>query len=312
MTQTLKFEKVAVLGATGPTGRALAAELTGRGIATRVMSRSAKGLEAAFPGAGIERRTGDALDPAALAAAIDGCDLVVDCIGFPADRMADHPRTARNLAAAIGRTGAKCLQVSSYWCYMPIVETPLSEAHARSGGPLWARLRRETEDILRAAGAAVIHLPDFFGPHVEVSLLQTAIKDAVAGKPMNWVGAADVKRDHIYVPDAMRIAADLIVHEEAYGEDWIIPGSGPISAKEIAAILKGLLKRDVRVRAAGPFMLRLVSPFKKELRDFMPMVPEYVKPISFDGAKIERLLGPLRHTAYEAALAATVASLRAD
>lgn len=307
----LELEKVAVLGATGPTGRALTRELNDRGIQTRVISRSAKGLDAAFPGAGIEKRTGDALDPAALTAAIEGCDLVVDCIGLPADRMADHPKTARNLAAAMERTGAKCLQVSSYWSYIPIAETPLSENHPRSGGPLWARLRREPEDILRGAGAAIMHLPDFFGPHVQVGPLQSAIRDAVSGKPMNWIGAADVKRDYIYVPDAMRIAADLAVHEKAYGDDWIVPGSGAISASDVARILGDLLKREVKVRSAGRVLLRLISLFNSELRGFMPLVPEYVKPISFDGTKIERLLGALTHTAYDEAIKATVGSIRA-
>lgn len=312
MSRTLQFEKVAILGATGATGRALAAELVARGVATRVISRSAAGLEAAFPDAAIEKRTGDALDPAALDAAIEGCDLIVDCIGLPAERMTDHPKTARNLAAAIEPSGVRCLQVSSYWCYMPIVETPVSETHPRSGGPVWAQLRRETEDILRGAGAAILHLPDFFGEHVVGSLLQLAIEDAVSGKPMNWVGAADTKRDHLYVPDAMRVAAELVHHEEAYGEDWIVPGSGPVSANEICGMLTGLLKCDVRVRAAGPFMLRLVSLFNKSLRDFMPMVPEYVKPISFDGAKIEQLLGKLSRTAYDAGLKATVEAIRAN
>lgn len=311
MGKQLEFETVAILGATGPTGRALARELTGRNINTRVVSRSASGLEAAFPDTAIEKRTGDALDPAALGEAISGCDLVVDCIGLPPDRMDDHQKTARNLAAAIGRSGAKCLQVSSYWCYMPIADTPVSEAHPRAGGPQWADVRRETEDILRDAGAAVLHLPDFFGPHVEVSVLQSAITDAIAGKPMNWIGTADTKRDNIYVPDAMRVAADLMVHEEAYGDDWVVPGSGPISANEIAVILSDLLGREVKVRAAGPLLLRLVGLFNKDLRDFMPMVPEYAKPISFDGGKIERLIGPLRQTAYNDALKATVESIRA-
>ena len=119
--------------------------------------------------------------------------------------MADHPRIARNIASALVQSEARCLQVSSYWCYMPIVEVPVSESHPRKGGPVWARYRREAEDILRDAGAAIVHLPDFFGPHVHTSSLQLPIQDAVGGKPMNWIGGADVERDYAYVPDAVRI-----------------------------------------------------------------------------------------------------------
>jgi hypothetical protein len=65
------------------------------------------------------------------------------------------------------------------------------------------------------------------------------------------------------------------------------------------------------LRAAPPWLLRLLSLFKADLRGFMQMVPEYAKPLSFDGAKLERLLGPTARTPYEEALHATVASIRA-
>jgi len=306
----LRFEKVGILGATGPTGRALATELRRRGVPVRAIARGMKGLTRAFPEADLEKVAGDALDPPALRGAIEGCDCVVDCIGLPGDRMADHPEIARNIAAAVDETGARCVQVSSYWCYMPIVSLPVSEGHPREGGPLWARLRREPENILRNAGAAIVHLPDFFGSHVHVSTLQMPLRDAVDGKPMNWIGGVDVERDYIYVPDAMRIVADLLASETAYGDDWLVPGSGPISARRVAGILTDILGHAVKIRAAGPLVLRLIGLFNRDLRGFMQVVPTYVRPIRYDGAKLEGLLGPTRRTSYEDGLAETVRSIR--
>lgn len=308
---TRKFHKVAILGATGPTGRALEAELRRRGQAVRVVSRSTARLETAFPAPDIERRAGDALDLDSVLAAVDGCDCVVDCIGLPAAQMADHPRTAHSIAAAIQRTGARCLQVSSYWCYIPIGALPVTEELPRSGGPPWARLRREAEDILRGAGAAIVHLPDFFGPAAHTGTLQMALRDAAAGRAINWIGGIDVERDYIYVPDAMRVVADLLPRREAYGEDWIVPGSGPLSARRLADVLSPLLGRKVVVRAAGPAMLRLVSLFSRDLRGFMQLVPTYVRPIRFDGTRLERLLGTPERTTYEDAVAETLRALAA-
>ncbi|MDX1374625.1 MAG: NAD(P)H-binding protein [Burkholderiales bacterium] len=299
---TLSFERIAVLGATGPTGRALTAELMARGFAVRVVSRSADALRAHFPEPAIEKRPGSALQLDALAPALEGCDLVVDCIGLPAERMAQHPVTARNLARFVREAGARCLQVSSYWSYLPIRELPVSERHPRAGGPPWARIRRETEDILREAGGAIVHLPDFFGPQVHSSTLQRALTEALEGGTMNWIGPAEVERDYVYVPDAMRVVAELATREAAYGEDWIVPGSGPISASRLAAILGKLLDREVRVRAAPPWLLGAMALFNPELRAFLPMVPEYVKPIAFDGAKLAALIGDTPRTAYEDAL----------
>jgi nucleoside-diphosphate-sugar epimerase len=309
---TLAFDRIAVLGATGPTGRALASELAARKFTVRVVSRRADVLQAVFPAPEFEKRSGDAREFASLADALRGCDLVVDCIGLPGERMAEHPETARNLARFVSLSRARCVQVSSYWSFLPIRELPVSERHPRAGGPPWARLRRETEDLLRDAGGAIVHLPDFFGPHVHTSTLQLGVIDAVDGRAMNWIGPADVKRDYIYVPDAMRVVAELLTREEAYGEDWVVPGSGPLSAGELAAILGRLLAREVRVRAAPPWLLRILSFFKSDLRGLMQIVPEYVKPISFDGGKLERLLGRMERTPYEDALRATIASIRKD
>lgn len=307
---TLAFESIAVVGATGPTGRTLTSELVGRGLPVRVVSRRSDLLEALFPTPAIDKRAGDALDYASLAAAVEGCDLLVDCIGLPSRQMADHPVTARNIARLVRQSGSRCLQVSSYWSFMPISQLPLSERHPRAGGPPWARLRREAEDILLEAGSAIVHLPDFFGPHVHTSVLQNALLEAMGCKPMNWLGAADIERDHIYVPDAMRLVAELLLHGQAYGEEWILPGCGPISGHQLARLLEELLEREVRVRAAPPWLLRVLGLFNQELGDFLQLVPEYVKPISYDGAKLEQLLGATARTPYPEALRTTIAVLR--
>lgn len=306
---TLAFEKVAIVGATGATGRALADELMQRNVPTRVVSRSMEHLAESFPQTEIEKRAGDALDGDSLRAAVEGCDLIVDCIGLPGDKMALHPETARNIVMAAGQTGARCLQVSSYWCYMPIGDLAVSENHPRTGGPDWAKWRRETEDILRDAGGAILHLPDFFGPHVAFSALQMARRDAVAGKKIQWLGDANAARDYIYVPDAMRIAADLMTHEQAYGQDWIVPGSGPISATEAAEIMAGVLGMPVKVGSTPIWLLWIVSLFNKDLRSFMQVALDYVKPISFDGAKLASLLGAVPRASYEDAFRQTVESL---
>ena len=126
---------------------------------------------------------------------------------------------------------------------------------------------------------------------------------------MNWIGAADVERDHIFLPDAMAVAADLCVRETAYGEDWVVPGCGPVSGAEIAELLGEILRRPVRLRAASPALLRIVGLFNAQLRAFLPMVPDYARPLAFDGSKLEVLLGPPRRTPWRQALAAAVAAM---
>ncbi|HEX5052439.1 MAG TPA: NAD(P)H-binding protein [Planctomycetota bacterium] len=307
----LHFERAAIVGATGPTGSHLADALLDRSIAVRAISRSEEGLRRTFAGRDVELTPADALDAAGLARAVHGCDLVVDCIGLPPDAMDRHAVAARNVARAAAGTGARMLHVSSYWAYLPLVRSPLDEDHPREGGSEWVRHRRAAEDVLLDAGAAVLHLPDFYGPRVHTSTLQSAIVDAVLGRTMNWLGRADVAREYVFVADAMRIASDVVRHEAAFGKRWIVPGAGPLRGSDVVRIVGELLGARVKLRTAGPFLLRLVSVFQKELRGFLQMVPEYVKPVAFDASRLRALVGEVELTDYRSGIARTVEWLRA-
>ena len=79
--------KVAIIGATGPTGISLAAELRKNAAAVRVVARGMGKLARLFPDATIEKWSADILDADATLRAVEGCDLVYDCIGLPGDQM---------------------------------------------------------------------------------------------------------------------------------------------------------------------------------------------------------------------------------
>lgn len=306
----LSFNRVAVFGAAGPTGTFLATQLARRGGRVRAIGLHRDHLERSLAGLDVEIVPADALDRSATTRAADGCDLVVDCIGLPADRMADHPRTAEHIIAAAAATGARCLQISSFWAYLPVTRLPLDETHPRQGGADYVRHRRAAEDLFLAAGAAVVNLPDFYGPKVHTSTLQQPLADAVAGKAMSWIGNADTPREYAFVPDAMRTVADLAGRPEAYGERWIVPGAGSLTGTQAADLTGDALDREVKLRTAGPLMLRLVSLFVPSLRQFLPMIPYYVEPISYDGSKLRSLLGEQVVTPYKDGIRATVAWLR--
>jgi nucleoside-diphosphate-sugar epimerase len=296
-------KKAAIVGATGPTGNHLARILVERNERVRVISRSASNLARCFPDELVEKIAADATDESATARALEGCDLVYDCIGLPGELIAQHPVTARSIAKATRDSGARCVQISSYWAYLPIVTLPLTENHPRVGGPEWSRYRREAEDILQDAGACVLHLPDFYGPYVHTSTIQNALIDAANHRPMNWIGGADVERELIYVPDAMRIAAEIATRGDAFGERYVLPGSGAIAGAEVARLAGG------KLRAASPMLLRLVSLFDKNLRGFMPMVPHYARTITYDASKLRALIGAIPMTPYAEGIRQTLDSI---
>jgi nucleoside-diphosphate-sugar epimerase len=306
VAEKLRLETAAIVGATGATGIHLAAALGAAGTKVRAISRSPEKLGAAFPDEAVDKRAVDATDAGALADAVGGCGLVVDCIGLPGDEMALHEVTARNVASAAKDAGARLMQVSSCWAYLPQQRDVINEDHPRTGGGSFIKARRAAEDVMLEAGAAVLNLPDFYGPHAAIGPLTEALKAVARGKPMTWIGPADIAREYVYVSDAMAAAARVAVEPEAYGHRWVVPGAGPVTGQEIADDAAVHLGHKVRLITAGPLMLRLVSLFNSELRGFMQMVPEYLKPVRYDGSRLEALIGAVPATPYESGIAATL------
>lgn len=302
-------ERIAVIGSTGPTGIHLVRELVSRGRTVVAVSRRRDRMEDLFDSDRVEIRVADALDAGAVGAAVSGCTLVADCIGLPPERMADHPRTARIIVDAAAKADARCLQLSSYWSFFPQRLQVVNESHPRRGGHKWFRLRREAEEIMISAGAAVVHLPDFFGPHVHTSTVQLALQEAVAAKPVSWLGRTDIEREVGYVPDLMRIVADLAEHPDAYGTDWGLPGAGCLTGERCAQISAAKLGRPVGVRGSTRWLLRVLTLVHPQLRRIRPIVPEYLKPVRYDTSKLRNTIGDPSLTSLEAAIGETLAWL---
>ena len=127
---------------------------------------------------------------------------------------------------------------------------------------------------------------------------------------MNWIGSPETEREYAFVPDAMEAVVRLALRDEAYGERWIVPGAGGLTGERVRRIASERLGREVKLRGAGMLTLRLVSLFNAELRGFLQIAPDYLKPIRYDGSKLRRLLGELPLRPYEDSLAATLDWLR--
>lgn len=288
-------QSIAILGAAGPTGRHLAPLLLERGHRVRAVGRTEARLTAAFSGAGVEIHAADLSDPDAAARALDGQSLAFLCVGTPMGAaQAEHPRIARAVASAAGRTGTRIVHVSNTWSYLPLQTLPLREDHPREGGPEPARLRREAEDILRQdADACIAHLPDFYGPYVHSSSVQRALVEGLRRNGgMRWIGNPHNAREYAYVPDAMRCVAELSRHPEAFGAHWLIPGGPALTARDLARFAAMRTGRPVGVMVSGRTTLRLAGLFSRTVRDFLPMVPSYMQPITIDASRLTALIGP--------------------
>ncbi|NBC32313.1 MAG: NAD(P)H-binding protein [Alphaproteobacteria bacterium] len=303
----LLFEKAAVLGATGPAGRHVTQVLADLGTPVRLVARNAAALADLAAGTGVETRPADLTDEAAADAALDGADIAYCCVGAPVAAFDRLVAVAETLAAILQRRrDLRLVLVSSTWSFLPIQRLPLDEAHPRRGGPRPAVLRRQMEDVLRQEGAAVLNLPDFYGPLVGASTLQRALTQAVQRRRIACIGAPTTARDYVYLPDAMRVAVRLAAHEAAYGRHWILAGPGPISMRRVAAIAAHHLGRSVWPQGAGRLMLSGAALFDRHLRAFLPLVPAYMAPVSYDDSALHGLIGDIPKTSYGEGIARTL------
>ncbi len=306
----MQIRKAVIFGATGATGKWIGAELARRGIAVRVVSRSREHLSRNFPQTWADRVETDIRDPKAAARAADGFDLIFHCVGVPYQQFVDHPLLARSTAAAMRSTGARGLLVSSYYAYEPIQRTPVGEDHPREPRAFKARMRKMQEEILLDAGAAVAHLPDFYGPGVELSILSLALREMVHGRTANWIGRPDVERQYVYVPDAARILVDLAERDQSYGQRWNVATTGGITFSEIIGFVERSIGRRPRVRTAGRTLLRVGGVFDPLLRELVELYDLYAGPMVLDASKLRALLGAFETTPYEEGIRATCDSFR--
>ncbi len=313
----LQFDKAAVFGATGCTGLAIASHLVKRGVAVRVVSRSDANLARLYGQWDVERMSAEVLDREQAKRAADGCDIVFHCVGMPMDRYGDHVRAGKNTAGAMKSSGARGVLISGYWSYAPIRRTPIVEDSRQTGGSVKSKQRREQEEILLAAGAAVLPLPDFYGPTVEKSFINGAIKSRLAGERPLWPGRLDVEREFIYMPDVGAPVVALAHHEAAFGARWILGGAGAVTpAKLLAMIKKALCMMRTnsdggakRAKVVGPMRWRLKGLRDKNARAFSEVAPIYNSPAIFDDSRLRKLIGDYNVTTYEEGVRVTAAWL---
>jgi putative NADH-flavin reductase len=100
--------KLAVFGATGTTGTALLEQALGAGHDIRVLARAPAKISRASPRLTV--LAGDATDPAAVAAAVAGCDAVITALGGFADTDSIRAGTAL-ISSAMHQAGLRRLIV---------------------------------------------------------------------------------------------------------------------------------------------------------------------------------------------------------
>ncbi|OWT72877.1 MULTISPECIES: NAD-dependent epimerase/dehydratase family protein [unclassified Achromobacter] len=298
--------KIALFGAAGALGQGIASALSAQGLPYRVVGRNDARLRQAFddyPHAEIVTWNPDI--PSSVEAAAQGVETLVYLVGVDYTRFDLHPQLMRKTLAGAIRAGVKnILLIGTVYPYGLPRSLPVHEDHPREPHTFKGRMRKEQEDILmqaHAAGsinAAVLRLPDFYGPGVEASLLHGAIQAAAHGGTADMVGPLDRPHEFVFLPDVGAVVARLISTPAAYGKIWHLAGAGVTTQQELLAEMERLTGRRLKRRVAGKAMLRLIGLFNPFMREMVEMHYLLTQPVIMDDSALQALIGPVKKTPY--------------
>jgi nucleoside-diphosphate-sugar epimerase len=315
---------IAIFGAAGATGQALAEALGQRGLPFRVVGRSREKLQKIFGTAPtIEVVDADLSTLEGAKKASRGASAVVYAVG-PADysdkefaKLPGWMSTA--LEAAVAEGVKKFILLSTVYSYGAPVPTTskVSENHPRQPVAYKGEMRKQQEDLVLAAhgrgglSTLVLRLPDFYGPKADTGIFRGLFDAAVAGKPADLFAPVDKQHEFLYVPDLGPVVAELLARDDVYGEAYNLAGPSAITTRDFAAAIYQAAGRPLKFRAAGKFMVRILGLFIPFMRDFYPMLYLQDTPILLDDSKLQSKIGPITKTSYEEGIRNTIAAMKA-
>ena len=233
---------VLVVGATGDLGGRVVDALLARGKRVRVLVR--EGTDPSRLAAkGVDIARGDMLDPASLERAMRGADVVVTtAAGYTRRRKGDSLEKVddlgnRNLVDAAKKTGIQRFVFTSILTCDQAPDVP----------HFWQK--KLIEDYLETSGVPFVAL-----------------------RPGAFLGGGSA-RFFFHPDDVARCLVLAVDDPRAAGPRIDLGADRPVSAVELAAILAGLLGRDVRVSLGPARVFKVVGSigglFVPALRDMM-------------------------------------------
>jgi nucleoside-diphosphate-sugar epimerase len=310
------MSKVALFGAAGVIGQSIAAALRNEGRPYRVVGRTEASLRKAFgadPLAGIVTWNPDS--PASVRAAAESIETLIYMVGVNYWQFELHPELMRKtIDGAVAAGVRNIILVGTVYPYGRAKTCPVREDHPREPHTFKGRMRKAQEELLMQAhadgriNAAVLRLPDFYGPGVEASLLHRAALAAVNGGTADMVGPIDRPHEFVFVPDVGPVVAQLIRTPAAFGKIWNLAGAGVTTQRELVSEMEHQTGTRIKLRVAGKTMLRLIGLFNPFMREMVEMNYLMTDPLIMDDSALQQLIGPIRKTPYVEGIRQTLAA----
>lgn len=298
-----------VIGISGGFGASMAEALAAQGWAIRALMRDPARLPASLDA--VDVRVGDAMDPVAVRRAAEGVDLLVYAANPPGYRW-------KGVALPMLDASARAAEALGLTLLFPANVYVLDPAQ----GPVFAedavpapitgkgRLRLAMEQRLqlasrRGAQVIVLRMGDYIGAHAPSAWLGVLLQRRDRDYKLSLPGPRDLPHTWAYLPDAARAAAALAGRRAQLPAWSLFHFRGHrASLAEIAAALREVSGRPVRLSAFRWWAVRLLAPFSPLFRGLLEMRYLWRREVHLDDTALRRVLGDeLVHTPLPQALA---------
>jgi nucleoside-diphosphate-sugar epimerase len=297
---------IAILGANGRLGRAVAKAFLDGGYAVRAVTRSGKlpiGLD------GATAFVGDALDAASLIRATQGVDIILSALNPVYSDWSTVLPMARNVIEACRANGAVHFFPGTIYNYGSRLPPVIAEDTPQRPTTEKGRIRVELETLFRREAEAgnvrtvLLRAGDFFGGSGTGAWFDLVTASKVGKGVYTAAGPVNLGHEWAYLPDyaaAFVALADNLDRLTGY-EALHFPGHA-ITELEMKAALEEVLQRKLRLVAMPWWVLRAGSPFVAMWRELVAMSYLRFEPHRLVSNRLESLIGTIPHTPLEKAV----------
>jgi dihydroflavonol-4-reductase len=302
--------RVLVTGATGFTGGHLARTLAAQGYAVRALVRDAAPRAADLASAGIAILPGDLRDPAALAAACSGVDVVYHVAavyrqaGIPRETYrAVNAYAVRDVIEAAARNGVRrVVHCSTVGVHGDVERPPAGEDAPLRPGDVYQETKLEGERLAREAAGrlgidvTIVRPTGIYGPG-DRRLLK--LFGGVARRRWITLGTGEIYYHLTYIDDLVEGFRLCGEHAGAANRTYILAGGEVTTLNELVAVIAAVAgvpapRRHLPVwpfRAAAALCEAACAPFGLEPPLHQRRVDFFTKSRAFDTSRARQEIG---------------------
>ena len=304
---------IAVLGAKGRIGRAVAKAFLDAGYGVRAVTRDGK-IPAELAGA--ESAIADALDRDQLIAAIAGADIVFNGLSPIYSDWTSCLPMAENVMAACRAAGAHHFFPGTVYNFGSPIPAVLTEETPQHPTTEKGRIRVAMEALFRReaeAGhvrTAILRAGDFFGGKGTGSWFDLVVASKLAKGIYTAPGKIDLVHEWAYLPDLAAAFVALAENREKLGVFESLNFAGhAVTDLDMKAAAQSAMGECLYLESMPWWMLRLGSPFNPMWRAILSMAYLRFEPHRLAPGRLAGIIGQVPHTPLGMAVADAIAEL---